>query len=396
MPPKIAEKVEKNEVEIQFSNENTELNLLDKAFAALGMFNKMSNWDQLNAEIEKNANEAMQTTLTNFGIELVPLNVLSEKFVDMTVESTKLLSFLPSSHGTNMAKSEKVPILGDAPFMEGNSEWDGSSTALAVGNAKLRTDEITLTQVPLIVSVPISKRLLNFSIIDIQNQVTAKLVVSASKTIESAIINADDVVTATGNVNSDDQLPATTFAATGGVLDHRIVFDDGIRKLAIAGSKTHVVGTLDRADFTSIENFLGDLFGEDSLWLTNRRTYNKAIALSEFTDASQRGQVSTLNGNAITNIDGADLYVTKHVPLTEADGKMSGTTLANNVKGGLHLIHRPAVQYGWGQASEIDVVKIPGKGIQIVHTMEFAFTIVQLKAGETDSSVGSGIDITVT
>jgi len=394
MSAKIAENVEVNKVELQFDSSKTEQNGLDKAFAACGMFEKMSNWAELESEISKNANEAMQTTLTSYGKELVPLNVLSEQFVDMIVETTQLLSFLPSSHGTNMAKSEKVPVMGEAPFMQGNSEWDGSDTSIPVGNTKVQTAEVSLTQVPLIVNVPISKRLLNFSIIDVQKVITDKVVLSGSKTIESAIINADAETGATGNVNSDDQAPATTFAATGGANDHRLVFDHGIRELAINNSLTHDCGALDRADFTSIENFLGNLFGDRSLWITNRKTYNKAISLAEFTNANQRGQVSTLNGNAVTNIDGADLYISVHVPLTEADGKASKTA-ANNVKGQLLLVDRPSVQYGWGQPSELDIVKIPGKGIQVIHTMEFAFTIVNQKAGQTDASVAAGINITV-
>jgi len=118
------------------------------------------------------------------------------------------------------------------------------------------------------------------------------------------------------------------------------------------------------------------------------------MQLTDFSYANYRGQASTLTGAAVNNIDGADVLISQCVPLTEADGKVSATA-GNNTLGQLILIWKPSVQYGWGQPLEIDVVKVPGKGVQILATLEFGFTIVQKKAGATDSSVAVGYNATV-
>jgi len=77
------------------------------------------------------------------------------------------------------------------------------------------TGDITITQYNLIVSVDISNQELAYSIVDLQAKILEKLSKSFTRTIESVIVNADPETSTTGNVNSDDQAPATTFASTG-------------------------------------------------------------------------------------------------------------------------------------------------------------------------------------
>lgn len=358
----------------------TDQNAIDKIFESLGLLDRMTN-----------ANEALHTTQTGYGKELVPVNVLSDEVLDMTIEEADLLSFLPGDHGRNMNATEKVPMIGEPGYFTGNSEWDGTATTVPVGTHKTPTAEITITQAPLIMNIPISKRLLNYSITDLESHIKTAISKAAARTVTAMIINADAETGATGNVNSDDQAPATTYGAT----HYSLQSDHGIRELAINGTGLTVnVGTLTRGDFVSLENVLGDLFGEDCLWIMNRKAYNATTALDDFSDASKRGEASTINGNAVANIDGADVFVTREMQLAEADGKLSATA-SNNTLGQIGLLWTPSVQYGFGQPLEMDVVKVPGKGILIVATMEFGFTIVQQKAGVTDSSVALGINVTV-
>lgn len=380
----LAKKPEGYKAANKYDSDKTDVNAIDKVYEALGMIEKMTN-----------ANEAMQTTLANYGEELVPDDILRDELIDITVESAPLLQMLPGDHGKGMGKSETRPVAGEAPFMMGNPEWDGSSMTPAVGNAKVRTGEVTINQKALILTIPVSKSLLNYSVVDLEALLRKKIAASASKTITSAILNADSTATATGNVNSDDQAPATTF---GSAYDHRMWFDGGLRKIAIAGGATHSasIGTLARTSFNTLEGLAGDLFGEDSLWIMDQKVYNKMTALSDFSDASKRGEASTLSGNAVANIDGADVFkVTGGLwGLTEADGKKSATG-SNNTKGQLGLLYKPAVQYGWGQDFEIDVVKIPGKGLAMIATMDFGFTIMDQIAGVTDPTAVLGYNITV-
>jgi len=65
----------------------------------------------------------------------------------------------------------------------------------------------------MILTVDISKKLLNHSIADIEAKVNEQLSKSAIRTVESMIINADSSNLSTGNVNCDDAVPSETFAA---------------------------------------------------------------------------------------------------------------------------------------------------------------------------------------
>ena len=363
----------------------TDANAIDKVYEALGLIGKMTN-----------ANEAMQTTLTDYGEELVPDDVLRDELIDISVESAPLLSFLPGDHGKGLGKSESRPVAGRAPFMEGNPEWDGSNTTIPAGNKKVQTGQVTINQKSLILNIPISKSLLNYSVVDLESLLRQKATASAAKTITSAILNADSSTGATGNVNSDDQLAATTL---GSVYDHRMWFDGGLRKLAIAGAaaSSASIGTFARSSFNTLEILQGDLFGNDSLWILDQYVYNKWTALDDFSDASKRGEASTINGNAIGNVDGADVFKTTGElwGKAAADGKKDGATPANNTKGQLGLLYAPAVQYGFGQDFELDVVKIPGKGLCMIVTLDFGFTIMDQIAGETDRTAVLGYNITL-
>ncbi len=348
--------------------------------------------------MKQNANDVEHTTNTGFGEELVPDQILSADIIDFTPQFGAFLSMLPGFHGSNMGKKETVPIIGDEGFMIGNTEWTTGAGTIAQGNSKQKTGEIDIEQAPFLKSIDISKRLLNYSVVDIEAWIKTKIARSEARTIESIIINGDSESGGTGNVNSDDQEPATTFAAVGGALYHATMIDHGVREIAINGSNLTVnAGTADLTDLIALMNILGDLASnpEACMWLFNRRTYNKYLTLQAFYDASQRGQVSTVAGNAITNLFGSDLTIARDYPLAEADGKKSGVTLANNTLGGYSYIYKPAIQWGYGQAFELDVVKIPGLGISVIATNEVGITIVQKKAGLTDSSVASAINVTV-
>lgn len=352
------------------------------------------------AEIDaymKNANELMHTGNTGFGAELIPTEVLTQEVLDLVPKYSTFLGALPGFHGTNMPISAKVPVIGETGFFKGNTEQTTGAQALPQASNRLATGEVVITQAPLIADVFITKRELTYSIVDLENLVKTRLASALARTIESMIINADVEAGAVGNVNSDDQAPATTFAATGGAADHRLLLDHGLREVAINGSGLTVnAGALDMGDFVAMMNILGDLAANpaDLLWLFNRSTYNKALTLDAFAKANERGQQSTIDGKAISNVFGADLFIGRDVPKTEADGKMSATA-SNNTLGQFLLFHKAAVQYGYGMPFEVEVTRVAGKGVQITATCEFGFAIAQLLAGNSDSSVALARNITL-
>lgn len=344
----------------------------------------------------KNADEVEHTTNTGYGKELVPVDVLTDRIYNAIPEYATFLTKLPWFHGNNMGVSEKVPVIGEIGFAVGNSEWTTWAGILAQGENLLATGDVTITQAPLILSVDISKKLMNHSITSIEDKVISDIAKQVVRTAESMIINADSSILSTGNVNCDDALPVSTF--TKGAKDHRLQLDNGIRKLALSSATSYLdVGTLDFDDFINVRSKLGNYSYDLSnlLLLMNGNTYNKTLTIDEFKEQYQNGKFSTVTDWKLnTTLAGVEYVVSRDFGLTEADGKQSATP-SNNTKWGFAYIYKPAVQWGYGQPVEIDIVKIPWKGYSIIATLEFGFTIVNKKAGVTDPSIALGINATV-
>jgi HK97 family phage major capsid protein len=180
---------------------------------------------------QKNANEVEHTTNTGFGKELVPVDVLSDSVYNAVPQYSSFLSMLPGFHGNNMGVSEKVAIKGEIGLAQGNSEWTTGAGIIAQGRNRLATGEVTINQAPMILSVDISKRLVNHSVADVEAFVRDEITRQFARTAESMIVNCDSSNLTTGNVNCDDATPTDTF--TAGANDHRLLLDNGARKIAL-------------------------------------------------------------------------------------------------------------------------------------------------------------------
>lgn len=341
--------------------------------------------------IATNANEAMHTTNTNAGAELVPTQILAKEIFDAIPNYSTFLSMLPGFHGVGLGKSVDVDVIGDVGFFSLHTEKTGGAFALAAGSNKLYTDKVTLTQKQLDLTVDVTNELSQFNVLGaegLSNKLKEKIAKAMVRTVEAAIINGDTTTAGTGNVNSDDGAPTAGTYYLG---------FDGLRKAAIADSAAKVnVGTFAFDDLVSVANCLGDYFAvpDDCLWLFNRSTYNKALGIAEFADAAKNGKSSTVNSGAITNILGADVVCNRDLPKTEADGKVS-TTPANNTLGQFMCVWKPAVQYGFGQELQLQLFNMGKDGWQLQGWFNVAIAIVQKKGGVGDSSVGVGYNVTL-
>jgi hypothetical protein len=304
---------------------------------------------------------------------------------------------LPGFHGNAMGKSVIVPIIGEIGYAIGMAERTSSALSHTQGNRKVPTAKVTITQKTLYARVDVSKQELNYSIVDLEAYVKRELAKSYARTIESAIVNADSSDATTGNINCDDAQPSVTFP--DGSDDHRMVYASGLRKTGLAGTVDvdfKSIGILTWANIIETRSLLGDWSFDltELLLIMNGATYNKAITITEFADASKNGASSTIVTGALSNISGNDLYVARSYPKTEADGKVSETA-ANNTKGGFMYMKKQAVQFGFGDPIDMETYKIVGQGISIVAAMDFGFTIVNKAAGNIDPRVVLGINVTL-
>ncbi len=348
-------------------------------------------------QAKQNADEVEHTGNVGFGKELIPTDLLTNQIIDMIPQYGTYINALPGFHGNSMGKSVSVPILGEIGYAIMGHERTSAALAHKQANRRLPTDKITITQKTLIGQVDISREELLYSVVQLESVVKTGLAKSFARTIESAIMNADSVDTATGNINCDDAVPSATFADRAN--DHRLWFGDGLRKTVLSGTVDidfKDVGALSWANLIESRSLLGDRSFDLSeiILLMNGATYNKAITITEFADASKNGKDSTIIKGALGNISGNDMYVVRSYPKTEADGKMSATG-SNNTKGGFMYLKKQAVQFGFGDPIDMETYKIVGQGISIVAAMDFGFSIVNKRAGATDPWVVQGINVTL-
>jgi len=341
-------------------------------------------------KMETKANEVEHSTNTGYGAELVPQAVQTVDFLDLVPKYGTFIQALRGYHGRNLNKIQEVPVIGEIGLHQLSSEWTtGSPTSMiAQGKGLLPTAKVTLTQKKYLFSVDISDEEMRFvNVVDIVAKVNEKLARSAARTQEALVVNGDPETGGTGNVNSDDGAPSATSYYLGAT---------GLRRTAIAASDTVDVGTLEFADFLSSLQLLGDFASapEDLVWIFNRATYIKALGVTEFKDFSQNGRFSTIVGG-LTNFLGSDVFVSREMPKTEADGKVS-TTPGNNTLGQFLVAHRDSVQYGYNGDYNLEIFRVPGFGWQVLGFYFMGMGIASEIAGNTGHpTVALGRNITL-
>lgn len=357
--------------------------------AQVSTFDKLDNVQSNleNGKIDLDKNTIMHSGNTGAGAETVDDDEMADNILLGAQRYSTFLSALPSFHGVNMPEKKSVPVLGKAPLFGRNSEKTSSAFAHIEGTTA-PTAEVEIVQGRYVLRIDVSRVVANYSKVDLENYIRQRLQESAIRTIEAAIINSDAETGATGNVNKDDGAPAGT--------EYYLEQDHGLRELAINGSYTESVGTLDGDDFVSVAANLGMRMAnpKDCMWLFNVDTYWKAHALDKFIKADERGDKSVLAGNLMTTLMGAPAYINQDMGKTEADGKVSATG-GNNTKGQFGLVDRYAIQWGYGQPLEVMMYNFGAQGYQLEAWFDMGFAVYNTEAGETDPAVSWGINVTL-
>lgn len=341
--------------------------------------------------LETKANEVEHSTNAGFGAELVPDVQYSKEILDMIPTYSSLLAGLPGNHGNNLPASLEVAAIGELGFFENSGEWTTGAPSLGVqGRTKAPTDKIVLTPRKMDFTIDLSDELLEMSIIDVDAWIRGKIAQAAARTCESIIINADSQ-TSTTNINSKG------VAVSAGDSRHWFRPEAGLRKTAIAQASTYSMGTMDGTDFFAVANILGDMYSnpDECLWIMNRSTLNKASTIDTFLEGYKSGKESTLLAGAVGSFLGSDVFVSRNFVKQDATGSIDLLAPANNTTGGVILINKMAVQYGFGKELTIEAVRVPGKGYQLVGTMRFAHAIASKLAGQVDPTVAMGINATL-
>jgi len=308
---------------------------------------------------------------------------------DMTTQRGHLLSRLSAGYeGNNLPVSYPVPYNITNQFMKGKTEWTDSARPAISATAP--TDaKGTITQQSFIIQFNVTDEMIKHST---DKQLYDKIVEMAAKayvsTVEGCIINGDAETGGTGNVNSDDQAPATTF---GSAAYHSLLIDHGIRESAINATASKVdVGAFDSDDIISVLGKMGATYKgrmSEIIVAAEPSTY-----LTMMTDDGLKLAINTRNASVdggTMRPFGLDLISHDLVPMTEADGKVSATP-SNNTKGQFVAVYAPAVRWGLGNDMKIEVERIQGYGFTVTATVQFGFVIL-----DAANTCAVGYDVTL-
>lgn len=344
--------------------------------------------------LEKKANEVMHTGNTAAGAEFIPDEEFSREIIDIIPQRPGLLPLLPGNHGSNLPKVYTSAAVGlsvaDMEF-EKKGEWTtgtASQTEDDHSQQKATTKQVSITQKPYIAEVNISDAQLKYNAVNTEQYVKDRLALGMLYTIDNVILNGDTEAGANTNINAIDGTPASTKA---------YLHQDGVRKLAFAGSYTSDLGTLAAADYATLLGLLGEYatMPEDVVFVQNQKVTLKAMQISEFLTMDKSGDRAAIQSGLRPTPFGSQMLTHRAVKLANTAGKVAVTTPANNTTGSIAALYKPAVQYGFGQDFLLEVVRVPGYGYRLVATFDFGFSILDSGASLSDAAVALGYNITV-
>lgn len=197
---------------------------------------------------------------------------------------------------------------------------------------------------------------------------------------DSLVINGDTTATATGNINSDDAAPAAT--------KHYLAFD-GIRHAGLVDATGNSTGTLIGSslamedllaakgrlvDYTYLHDWGHPVSSDDLVYIADPATADKIAALDAVKQARLYNGGRDLLSGQVSDILGHPVISSIAMPKTEADGKPSAVTPANNVKGQIAVFNRNGFVAGWRRHVKMATEYLPATDqMRIVYTLRMGF-----------------------
>lgn len=333
--------------------------------------------------IESKADEANHTTNVGEGAEFVDTQ-LSTNILTKLRERENFSSKFPSAIDMPTSTYE-LPIEGADPVFN----YTGENTDVPgteYGNSKAGTGKITLVAKKFTAITYLSGELDEDGIVNMRGYVENKMSLAYGETLDKVLINGDTETGATGNVNSDDAAPAA---------GSYYLAADGLRKTAIANGNVVDAGALDLADIRESRSQLGEngnkgLNPNELVLGVGTDVYYKLLALTQAETVEKFGGAATVVNGTLAAIDGIEVVPSGFIPKTEADGKVSSVTPANNTLGTAILTYKEDVIRGFKRNIKTFVEYLPATD-QFRITAHFRYA----QLIKTTKSVSAIINITL-
>ena len=234
----------------------------------------------------------------------------------------------------------------DLPLGLGSIRFRKGTQGAAVTGTNPATAKSTLTATELAAMVEWSYTLDEDAVVALMPEIRARLAQAGGEAIDGFALNADNTNAATGNINTDDAAPAADdyFLSDG---------QDGLRHLWLVDNTAQgVTGSAAALTDVMITNTLKTMgkyaaSPDQLVMVTDVQTYlggflktGSGAPGDYLITMDKLGPQAVVMTGQIGQYRGIPLILSESYGLTEADGKISTVTPANNVKGGLTVFNR--------------------------------------------------------
>ena len=297
----------------------------------------------------------LDATTAGTGDEFVPTGMAAELWAD---------AFLGSKIVGNLGIVPMPTDPFDFPLGWGSITWRKGGAGEATDAQDPATAKSTFTSTEQIAEVNWNYNLDEDAIIATLPTLRQELTRSGSEQMDAFALNADATAAATGNINLDDDTPATdAYYLSNG--------QDGIRHLYIvdvSANSTDVSTTLTDALWLAGRARMGKwgVNPSEVVAITNVKTYLLSLmSLTNVRTLDKYGLDATILNGELASIDGIPIIVSESMALAEDDGKVSATA-ANNDEGQIALVNKSAWKVGFRRQLLIEIDRDIRKRIYIM------------------------------
>lgn len=305
--------------------------------------------------------KAMDSAESGYGQQLIGAQYVADLWEAARPES-RVFSLLDTFDMT--APTAYLPVEADLPEMLFVSEAT-SSTASDYATSNTGSNRVQVDAKKFLIHQIWSTELEEDSIIPFIPFLRRQAALAIAHYSDAAVLNGDTTTDATGNINSDDEAPAATkyFLAFNG-LRHVGLVDNTANSKDLAGvvSFAALKGQLTRMrDASKLIDWGHPINPADVVYVTDPTTAEAIAQLDEVLTVDKFGPQATVLTGQLANIGRNPLVSSMAMSLTEADGKVSYDTPANNTKGQVVCFNRRGLKAGWRRRVKVEVERLPGR-----------------------------------
>ena len=311
--------------------------------------------------IETVYGRAMDTAETGYGAELVGAQYASDLWQGARAEM-RVFSLFNSFE--MQAPTAYLPVEADLPEMLFVPETVvHPGTEYATG--KTGSNRVQVDAKKFVVHQVWSGEMAEDSLVPYIPFLRGQLSRSLAYYSDSLVLNGDTTNAATGNINNDDADPADTkhFLAFDGVR-HAWLVDNTAMEHNMAGAAVTVAQIVKMRGKMVDATYLHDWGHPTSFEMlpivADPDTVDQIIGLDQVITVDKFGPGATILTGQQARIAGQPLISSIAQPKTEADGKVSSVTPANNTLGQLNVFNRGGATVGWRRRVQIESERLPG------------------------------------